>query len=86
MKLHAGDCPVQLSNKEWDALAEKTEGYTGSDIATVVLGALFQPIRHLQTSQYWKYTSGWSVLLLLFHNDIPAKCHDGAIRMCGTTT
>ena len=58
LKLHIGDCVVRLSDQEWEEMAEKTDGYSGSDIATVVLGALFQPIRNLQISEYWKYTSG----------------------------
>ncbi|KAI0224356.1 Suppressor protein of bem1/bed5 double mutants [Lamellibrachia satsuma] len=61
LKLHIGDCAVRLSDQEWEEMAEKTDGYSGSDIATVVLGALFQPIRNLQISEYWKYTSDGKV-------------------------
>jgi len=53
---------MHMSAREWELLAERTDGYSGSDIATVVADALIQPVRHLQTAEYWKYTSGWWLL------------------------
>lgn len=56
MHIHTKDNPVQLSEKERELLGDRTQGYSGSDIATMVLGALFEPIRHMQLAEYWKYT------------------------------
>ncbi len=49
---------VRLSDAEWDDLAGRTEGYSGSDIATLVLGALMEPVRHMQSATHWHYTPG----------------------------
>ena len=58
MKLHARDSPLTLRDAEWQALCDRLHGYSGSDIATVILGALFEPIRDLQKATHWAYTSG----------------------------
>lgn len=44
MKLHAGTHHT-LSEKELDILADMTEGYTGSDLSTLVNDALMRPIK-----------------------------------------
>ncbi|KAK3583644.1 hypothetical protein CHS0354_021380 [Potamilus streckersoni] len=54
IKIHTKDNNLQLSEEDWNLLALKTEGYSGSDIATMTLGALFQPIRDLQAACFWK--------------------------------
>ena len=59
MKIHTKDNnDVKLHDNEWQELADKTDGYSGSDIATLVLGALMEPIRHMQNASHWKYTPG----------------------------
>ena len=50
--------PVKLSEEEWDNLVQKTEGFSGSDIATCTADAVLQPIRELESSKYWKYEKG----------------------------
>ena len=49
---------MALSTQDWDVLAEKTQGYSGSDISTLTLGALFEPIRDLQNATHWKQNAG----------------------------
>ncbi|KAJ9117741.1 Vacuolar protein sorting-associated protein 4 [Naganishia adeliensis] len=44
-ELNVGTTPCQLSQKDYRKLAEKTEGYSGSDIAVIVRDALMQPVR-----------------------------------------
>jgi len=56
---------VKLSEKEWDNLVEKTEGFSGSDIATCTADAVLQPIRELESSKYWKYDKGDLVILII---------------------
>ena len=58
MKIHTKDNEVKLTENDWKELADKTEGYSGSDIATLVLGALMEPIRHMQKAPYWRYKPG----------------------------
>ena len=43
-----------LSSEEWEELVIKTEGYSGSDISTIVSDALLEPVRELETTQHWK--------------------------------
>ncbi len=57
MKIHSRDNDIRLSEAEWAQLADSTEGYSGSDLATLVLGSLFEPIRDLQNSKYWTLSS-----------------------------
>lgn len=44
-EIHIGTTPCQLESKDYRTLADKTEGYSGSDIAIVVRDALMQPVR-----------------------------------------
>lgn len=53
-ELHLGTTPHQLSAKNFKQLGEKTEGYSGSDIAIVVRDALMQPIRKVQSATHFK--------------------------------
>ncbi|XP_064596168.1 vacuolar protein sorting-associated protein 4-like [Liolophura sinensis] len=53
-KIHARDNTMALVEKEWQELAERTEGFSGSDIATLTLGALFEPVRDLQSATHWR--------------------------------
>ncbi|KAI0685551.1 AAA-domain-containing protein [Cytidiella melzeri] len=52
--LHVGDTPCELSQKDFRLLAEKTEGYSGSDISTVVRDALMQPVRKVLSATHFK--------------------------------
>ena len=58
LKLHVTQVPVKLSEEEWDSLVQKTEGFSGSDIATCAADAVLQPVRELESSNYWKYDKG----------------------------
>lgn len=53
-ELHIGSTPCQLGPKDFRALAENTEGYSGSDIAIVVRDALMQPVRKLLSATHFK--------------------------------
>jgi vacuolar protein-sorting-associated protein 4 len=44
-EIHIGTTPCQLEPKDYRTLAEKTDGFSGSDIAIVVRDALMQPVR-----------------------------------------
>ena len=49
-----GDTPNDLADEDFDELARLTEGYSGSDISTVVKSALMEPIRKCQSARYFK--------------------------------
>ena len=53
-QLHIGGTPCTLNSKDIRYLAEKTDGYSGSDIAVVVRDALMQPIRKVQSATHFK--------------------------------
>ncbi|XP_060083607.1 uncharacterized protein LOC132562848 [Ylistrum balloti] len=54
MKIHTIGNKLDFTKEEWQVLGTNTEGYSGSDIANMMLEALFRPIRDLQTSTFWK--------------------------------
>ena len=53
-EIHIGDTPNLLTPKDFRKLAERTEGYSGSDISTVVRDALMQPIRKVMSATHFK--------------------------------
>lgn len=52
--LNIGTTPCQLSQADYRALAEQTEGYSGSDLAVVVRDALMQPVRKVLSATHFK--------------------------------
>lgn len=57
-KLHLGNTPNTLTNDDFTTLGQLSEGFTGSDIATVVHDAIMQPVRMVQTATHFKLASG----------------------------
>ncbi len=53
-QLHVGSTPCELVPKDYRQLADKTEGYSGSDIAIVVRDALMQPVRKVISATHFK--------------------------------
>jgi vacuolar protein-sorting-associated protein 4 len=47
-KVHLGDTPHSLTMEDFNQLASRTEGYSGSDISVVVKDVLMQPVRDTQ--------------------------------------
>merc|ERR1719464_292984 len=52
-KIHVGKTPCNLGDKDYDKLGEKTEGFSGSDISTVVNDALMEPVRTMQSATHF---------------------------------
>ncbi|XP_038045623.1 vacuolar protein sorting-associated protein 4-like [Patiria miniata] len=58
LKIHTS-CNLTLTDSDIQAFADHTEGYSGSDLSNVILTALFEPIRDIQTATHWdKGTDG----------------------------
>eukprot|EP01062_Namystynia_karyoxenos_P047869 TRINITY_DN3626_c0_g2_i2.p1 TRINITY_DN3626_c0_g2~~TRINITY_DN3626_c0_g2_i2.p1 ORF type:complete len:595 (+),score=162.38 TRINITY_DN3626_c0_g2_i2:84-1787(+) len=58
LRLHVGTTPHNVTEQEFTVLAQKTEGFTGSDISVLVRNAVYQPLRALQTATYFKKVQG----------------------------
>lgn len=50
-KLNLGDTPNDLSEEQFVALGEMSEGYSGSDIKVLVQEALMEPLRKCQSAK-----------------------------------
>ena len=53
-RLNVGETPCKLTQKDYKLLADKTDGYSGSDIAIVVRDALMQPVRKGLSATHFK--------------------------------
>ncbi|TDL28908.1 AAA-domain-containing protein [Rickenella mellea] len=53
-ELNVGTTPCELTNKDYRYLGDKTESYSGSDIAVVVRDALMQPVRKVLSATHFK--------------------------------
>jgi len=70
--------------KIFEALGDKTEGYSGSDIFNVVRNALMEPIRTCTLSQHFKKVKGKHPKTGEIHEDFLTPClgtDDGAMEM-----
>ncbi|GJP50751.1 hypothetical protein CLOM_g9920, partial [Closterium sp. NIES-68] len=56
-KVHLGDTPYSLSERDFEELAQKTDGFSGSDIAVCVKDVLFEPVRKTQDAMHFKKVS-----------------------------
>merc|ERR1712113_540862 len=52
-KIHIGNTPNELSDQDYAIMADKTEGFSGSDISGVVQDALMEPVRTMQTATHF---------------------------------
>ena len=59
LKLHLGDMENSLNENDFDLLAERTHGASGSDISVVVREALMEPIRLCQSAKFFVKVSNY---------------------------
>lgn len=52
-KVHLGDTPHNLTESDFELLARKTEGFSGSDISVCVNEVLFEPVRKTQDAEFF---------------------------------
>lgn len=53
-KVHLGDTPSDLSEGDFEELARRTEGFSGSDISVCVKDVLFEPVRKTQDAMHFQ--------------------------------
>ncbi|WOL02821.1 protein SUPPRESSOR OF K(+) TRANSPORT GROWTH DEFECT 1 [Canna indica] len=56
-KVHLGDTPHNLAESDFENLARRTEGFSGSDIAVCVKDVLFEPVRKVQDAMHFYKSS-----------------------------
>ncbi|KAL3580889.1 hypothetical protein D5086_018724 [Populus alba] len=56
-KVHLGDTPHNLTESDFESLARRTEGFSGSDISVCVKDVLFEPVRKTQDAMFFIHTS-----------------------------
>ncbi|XP_020585317.1 protein SUPPRESSOR OF K(+) TRANSPORT GROWTH DEFECT 1-like [Phalaenopsis equestris] len=52
-KVHLGDTPNNLTESDFESLACRTEGFSGSDISVCVKDVLFEPVRKTQDAMFF---------------------------------
>ncbi|KAK6235177.1 hypothetical protein SCA6_010514 [Theobroma cacao] len=55
-KVHLGDTPHNLTESDFENLARRTEGFSGSDISVCVKDVLFEPVRKTQDAMFFYKT------------------------------
>lgn len=55
-KVHLGDTPHNLTERDFEELARRTEGFSGSDISVCVKDVLFEPVRKTRDAKFFAET------------------------------
>ena len=53
-KVHLGDTPNSLTQRDFDELGKLTAGFSGSDVNVVVKDVLFEPVRKTQEATHFR--------------------------------
>ena len=61
-KLNVGDTPNNITDEQYKAIADKAEGYSGSDISIAVREALMEPLRKCQAAKQFVPTKNGMLL------------------------
>ncbi|CAL4951390.1 unnamed protein product [Urochloa decumbens] len=57
-KVHLGDTPHNLTENDFESLARRTDGFSGSDVAVCVKDVLFEPVRKTQDAMFFFRADG----------------------------
>ncbi|GFG37328.1 hypothetical protein Cfor_07771 [Coptotermes formosanus] len=53
LQIHTQGTRLSLSDSDWQVLLDRTEGYSGCDIANLISSALLEPIREMLKATHW---------------------------------
>lgn len=54
-KVHLGDTPNALTQADFESLAARTDGFSGSDVNVVVKDVLMEPVRKTQEATHFRW-------------------------------
>ena len=74
-KLNLGQTDNDITEQEFDTLAKLTDGYSGSDIATLTQDAIYEPLRKVQRAKFFKFINNNQNLICCSPSD------EGALEM-----
>ncbi|XP_041459549.1 suppressor protein of bem1/bed5 double mutants-like isoform X1 [Lytechinus variegatus] len=57
LQLNTASSSAVFSEEDLDTFADKTEGFSGSDLSNLILSALYEPVREVQKATHWKETT-----------------------------
>ncbi|XP_070574847.1 vacuolar protein sorting-associated protein 4-like [Ptychodera flava] len=57
-RIHMGETPCNLNEKDYKELGQRSNGYSGADISIVVRDALMQPVRKVQSATHFRRVRG----------------------------
>ena len=61
LRIHLGKTPTSMTDEQFEQLAKKLDGYSGSDVSTLVKDAIMEPIRKCKSAHYFKNEGGWMI-------------------------
>ena len=77
-QIHIGMMKTLLTDRDYQTLAQKTEGYSGADIGVLVREVVMMPIHKIQTATHFKVVSGPSPNdPSVMRNDLLVPCKPG---------
>ncbi len=74
-KVHLGDTPHNLTQRDFDALGKKTDGFSGSDVSVVVKDVLMEPVRKTQDAMHFRYILCRSLMYGSALSEPYIRCH-----------
>ena len=63
MQLHMGDTKSTLTDRDYQELGARAEGYSGADIGIVVRDALMEPVRKVQHATHFCRVSSRGMII-----------------------
>jgi vacuolar protein-sorting-associated protein 4 len=55
-RIHTSGTRLSLSDNDWKVLLDKTDGYSGCDLANLISSALLEPMRDMVKATHWVTT------------------------------
>jgi hypothetical protein len=76
LRIHTQGTRLSLSRSDWQVLQDRTDGYSGCDIANLISSALLEPMRDMVKATHWitsscKYKIHCRTLALCFMLYVP---------------